>query len=685
MSQKEQKINQSNQSAFASASDAIAPIGTLGLNNDAFFGVGFGIDNMIMGGDGNDTTNTIFGSNDQIYAGSGDDSAITGAGNDFIDAGLGDDFVLGGAGDDIIDGGDGNDLLVGEDFFDQATGNDLIRAGAGNDYVDAGNGDDIAYGGDGFDRISGDDGADQLFGEGGSDVLTGARGDDLVSGGEGDDAVLGFEGNDQVYGDNGNDVVSGGSGNDGVYGGAGNDTLIGFDIFVAPQPLRIPGEIDILTGGTGSDTFVLGGELPGGVPALFYTDGDPMTAGLNDYALITDFGVSEDKIQLIGSANNYSLAASPTGLPSGTAIFLNDGSTPELIGIVEGITPDQLDLSNTAQFTFLAPSTSSGTLDPIATIGTDNDGFFGAGFGINNLVWGGTGNDTTNTIFGFNDQINGGSGDDSAITGAGDDIVYGGAGSDFVLGGDGNDIVYGGDGNDFLFGEDNGIAPGNDQIWGGAGNDFIDAGGGNDIVYGGEGFDRISGDNGADQLFGENGSDVLTGAWGDDIVHGGKGDDAVLGFEDNDQVYGDSGNDIVSGGAGNDLIFGGAGNDTLIGFDIFSPQALVLPGEVDTLTGDSGKDTFALATTLPGGAKSVFYTASGNDDYALLADFKVSEDQIQLMGSANHYTLGSSPTGSPAGTGIFFNNGSSSELIGVVTGVSAEQLSLSNTSQFTFI
>jgi len=71
-------------------------------------------------------------------------------------------------------------------------------------------------------------------------MLTGARGDDIIHGSKADDAVLRFEDNDQTYGDSSNDIVSGrGSGNDFAFGSKSNDTLIGFDIFVAPQPLSI--------------------------------------------------------------------------------------------------------------------------------------------------------------------------------------------------------------------------------------------------------------------------------------------------------------------------------------------------------------------------------------------------------------------------------------------------------------
>lgn len=346
-------------STALSQGETLLPIGTIGGDNDAFFGAGFGINNIVNGSTGNDTVNTIFGSNDQIYLGSGDDSAITGPGDDQIYGGPGSDFVLAGSGNDFIDGGAGNDFLFGEDSSSvDLPGNDQILGGSGNDFIDAGGGNDIVFGGSGFDRITGENGDDLLFGEGGSDVLTGARGNDIVSGGLGDDAVLGFEDNDSVFGDAGNDILSGGSGNDSVFGGTGNDTLIGFDIF-SPQPLIIKGEVDTLTGNEGNDTFVLAGALPGGNKAVFYTDGDITSAGIDDYALINDFGIGNDiinngldKIQLIGSSSDYSLGASPT-IASGTGIFLNDGSTPELIGIVVGISPDQLSLTNSNQFTFV--------------------------------------------------------------------------------------------------------------------------------------------------------------------------------------------------------------------------------------------------------------------------------------------------------------------------------------------
>jgi len=156
--------------------------------------------------------------------------------------------------------------------------------------------------------------------------------------------------NNSVYGDGGNDLVYGESGNDQVFGGRGNDTLFG----TTPDPTQGLGfgEVDTLTGGNGNDTFVLAGPLLDGTKTVFYNDGDTSSAGTNDYAIIVDFN-KNDIIQLIGSQSDYSLGVSPEGLQSGTGIFFNDGTIPELIGIVADISPESLSLDNSSQFSFV--------------------------------------------------------------------------------------------------------------------------------------------------------------------------------------------------------------------------------------------------------------------------------------------------------------------------------------------
>ncbi|NJO57821.1 MAG: type I secretion protein, partial [Richelia sp. RM2_1_2] len=164
--------------------------------------------------------------------------------------------------------------------------------------------------------------------------------------------------------------------------------------------------------------------------------------------------------------------------------------------------------------------------------------------------------------------------------------------------------------------------------------------------------------------------------------------DQVFGGDGNDLVYGDKGDDFISGGSGNDQVFGGDGNDTLFGITPNSPLGLG-QGEIDTLNGGRGKDTFVLAGAIFDGSEVIFYNdgdaeSAGTDDYALITDFQ-NQDTIQLIGEAKDYILGAAPDGLSSGTGIFFNDGANPELIGIITDISLDDLSLDNPNQFSFV
>ena len=59
---------------------------------------------------------------------------------------------------------------------------------------------------------------------------------------------------------------------------------------------------DELTGGSGRDTFVLGDGRH-----VFYDDGDALTPGEADLAVLVDFDAGEDRIELTGRAADYRL------------------------------------------------------------------------------------------------------------------------------------------------------------------------------------------------------------------------------------------------------------------------------------------------------------------------------------------------------------------------------------------
>ena len=107
------------------------------------------------------------------------------------------------------------------------------------------------------------------------------------------------------------------------------------------------GEIDILIGGQGSDLFVLGDQSQ-----AYYNDDLLNNQGLRDYALIKDLKLGEDRIQLY--RGSYRLGSSPLGMPSGTAIYVNESqNSSELIAIVEGISASTLFSNVDIAFSFV--------------------------------------------------------------------------------------------------------------------------------------------------------------------------------------------------------------------------------------------------------------------------------------------------------------------------------------------
>jgi hypothetical protein len=170
--------------------------------------------------------------------------------------------------------------------------------------------------------------------------INGTNGDDNLLGGVSNETINGLVGNDTLDGAGGNDTLLGGMGNDNLVGNAGNDVLNGVDIAANAGT----GEMDSLNGGAGSDRFVLGDATQ-----VFYDDGVISSVGDVDCAVMADFNAIADKIVLHGSANSYQLVE----LPTGTGIYHATGeTTAELIGVVTGVSPSQLNLTDSC-FTYV--------------------------------------------------------------------------------------------------------------------------------------------------------------------------------------------------------------------------------------------------------------------------------------------------------------------------------------------
>ena len=273
------------------------------------------------------------GGDDTIYGGQGEDNLQGNRGDDYLYGELGDDTIHGGQDNDTIYGGEGEDSLQGnqgEDYLDGELGDDTIHGGQDNDTIYGGEGEDSLKGNRGEDYLDGGLGNDTIYGHQDNDTIYGGEGEDSLKGNRGDDYLDGGLGNDTIYGGRENDTLQGGQGNDVLFGDLGNDSLIGVDLNSINPGAN---EIDTLIGGKGNpnnghgfDSFVLGNNIQN-----FYTAG-----GNDDYALITDFNLSQDTIELKAGIA-YEIQAAPDGLPTGAGIFAQGN---ELIAILANVTPD---------------------------------------------------------------------------------------------------------------------------------------------------------------------------------------------------------------------------------------------------------------------------------------------------------------------------------------------------------
>ncbi len=254
-----------------------------------------------------------------------------------------DDTIAGDDGANVINGGDGVDLIHGGDGNDEIhgdAGNDDIWGADGNDELWGDAGDDALHGQDGDDTLRGGDGVDELFGYGGDDALFGDAGDDNLIGGHGADTLDGGDGNDSLEGGEGNDVLFGGLGADTLMGNDGNDTLSGVVLDGAGQDTDLQ---DFINGGAGHDTLTLGsGDVgSGGTGSDSFILGDWIAE--DAAATIMDFDAAEDQIlvQYDGADGEPELTVTNDG---GGSQILMDGVIVAELPTMVGLTVAQVSL-----------------------------------------------------------------------------------------------------------------------------------------------------------------------------------------------------------------------------------------------------------------------------------------------------------------------------------------------------
>lgn len=247
-------------------------------------------------------------------------------GNDTLTGGYLRDTLDGGSGVDVMEGGEGNDryrvdnsndvIIEKRNRFAYRGGNDLVTTTV--NYTLPAHVERLDISEDTRQRVvfgAGNELDNELFG---SDTAE----KDILDGRDGDDMLFGFGNNDALFGGRGVDQLDGGD---------GNDTLQGAYSFN-----RSPNDVDFdfLTGGRGSDTFVLGN---GG--RKFY-----MGEGISDSANITDFSQAEgDKLQLNGDRNDYVIGSGNSG---DSFLYVDVDSN----GIVNGVDDIIAGFSNISPF-----------------------------------------------------------------------------------------------------------------------------------------------------------------------------------------------------------------------------------------------------------------------------------------------------------------------------------------------
>jgi Ca2+-binding RTX toxin-like protein len=111
--------------------------------------------------------------------------------------------------------------------------------------------------------------------------------------------------------------------------------------------------------------------------------------------------------------------------------------------------------------------------------------------------------------------------------------------------------------------------------------------------------------------------------------------------------------DTINGNSLSNNIQGGAGNDRISGVN--ASTATPGKGEIDTLSGNAGVDTFVL-----GDAGKIYYNDgdvanAGTADYALITDLNAAEDKVKLEGPVTNYRLGTSPIAGITGQALFLD------------------------------
>ena len=431
-----------------------------------------------------DGTGTIYG---------GDDSITAGAGNNVIIGGLGHDTILTGNGSNTVLGDSGHAefnpaipvpaapyilVKVNSTYGSAAVGGTAATGTSSADTITLGDGANTVIAGAGADSVTVGNGNNTIIGDDGQALYTTGKLTTI----ETTDPAIG--GDDTIGAGTGNNIIIGGLGADGITAGGGNDVVIGDSAHV-----------EWLVTGERSIAYTTSPEITGGgTPATGSSSNDTITLGAGNDVVFGGSGA--DRIT--------------TGV--GNSVILGDnGQATYLAGVLVDVVTLSADLGG----------------DDIIQTGDGNNVVFG-GLGADqitvgdgrDIVLGDSGhvdiasNGVVQQVYSlFADIVGGG----TAATGSSsNDTILGNNGTYVVIGGSGADSITLNNGDNYILG-DNGIVQFAD-IAGVAnvsrasttfaafgGNDVIVLGNGENSVIGGIGDDRITAGTGADIVIGDSG------------------------------------------------------------------------------------------------------------------------------------------------------------------------------------
>ncbi|MGB3533041.1 MAG: calcium-binding protein [Microcoleaceae cyanobacterium] len=479
---------------------------------------------------------------------------------------------------DTILGLSGNDTI-----FSSTLGGSAIEGNDGNDFLISRGANDTLFAGPGNDSLRALNAGSRLVGDDGRDTLTA----DLTAtlyGAAGRDSILGLAGGNVLFGNQDQDTILGGlQGNDSIYGGKDGD-LIGF--FDATGQSNLGFDVNLSGSGTNNGNNFVAGNL-GSDTIAGIGNGDSLYGGQDD-----------DSVTGIGS-NTY--LAGDVG--NDTVSVVNPIATV--------VIPGQSAQSASVPVTQVTLTGGEGNDVVRGGVGRFREG--------NNLLDGGTGNDTISG-FAFEDSLLGGGGDDLITTGALNVTTTEGI-SSTLSGVVGSSTLDGGDGNDTLI-----AAYESDFIVGGSGNDsmsgsftILDGGDGNDTLDS-TGFIRQSTNAIEVTLSGGAGDDLITGVTATDVTNildGGAGNDTIVLTSTGDQLLSGTANI-----AGSDSIFAGSidpGTSTFLLIDTLGSNQIVGSNGNDSIRTGSGADFLVGGSRADGlatsGAGDDTLISGGGDDY----------------------------------------------------------------------